>query len=114
VGKLTQLRRALAEVAALSADAGTSAFSNRASSAAQMLLHIDPSSTSLRDAARALLDSAGGSSTARAAAVDAAATALASVARAELARATSRSTDPRLDALAGALADALRRGSPRR
>ena len=88
----------------------------RATALAERVLRIDPGSAPFRDAASALtraaeLIAARASDASIRVAFDSAATGLATIARAELAPDPSLGADARLDALAGALADALRRES---
>jgi hypothetical protein len=103
--RVAAIRRVLADLGALSADANRGApdVAARATALAEQVLRIDPSSPPLRDVATAIAQ----------ASWDRAATALAAIARAELPAEPARGANPRLDALAGALADALRRAGGR-
>jgi hypothetical protein len=113
--RVSRIRRVLADVASLAVDLENDAkFSERAVSLAQAVLQIDPSSGPIRDAAAALTDAGASSAHARVAALDRAATTLAAMARAALGRDSARDANPELDALAGALADALRRQGGKR
>jgi len=95
------VRRALADMAALAADAnrGAPGVAARAATLAEQVLRIDPSSAPIRDVAGAIA----------LASWDQAATGLAAIARASLPADPAHASNPELDALAGALADALRR-----
>ncbi|MDB4877894.1 MAG: putative rane protein [Gemmatimonadetes bacterium] len=97
--RVVALRRALAGIATLvgSHAAGTTA-SAQASSLAESVLRVDPSSKALQDVA-ALLTSGQ---------LDRAATSLAVALRAELSDAPAVTTSPEVSRLGGALADALR------
>jgi hypothetical protein len=99
--RVMAVRRALAEMAALAADAnrGSTGIAARATALAEQVLRIDPSSAPLRDVATAITQ----------ASWDRAATGLAAIARASLPADPAHVANPELDALAGALADALRR-----
>ena len=108
------LRRVLADLAALvPADLSADACAKALSALAQRALNIDPTSAPLRDVATALSTVAARSSAlsspaTRSEALHPAATALAAAIRAELPTDSRRTSHPDLDALAGALASALR------
>jgi hypothetical protein len=120
--RLAALRTALADVAALASDPtrATDSGVGRAVAIAQQVLRLDPSSTAYRDATSALVGMGRATTPARdganAAAIDAAldrtATRLAELIRTELLIAPEPASAS-LDALAGALADALRREARR-
>jgi hypothetical protein len=99
--RIIAVRRALADMAALAADAnrGATGVAARATALAEQVLRIDPSSAPIRDVAAAIAQ----------ASWDQAATGLAAIARASLPADPAHTSNPELDALAGALADALRR-----
>ena len=99
--RIMAVRRALADMAALAADAnrGATGVAARATALAEQVLRIDPSSAPIRDVAAAIAQ----------ASWDQAATGLAAIARASLPADPAHPSNPELDALAGALADALRR-----
>ena len=111
--RIAALRRALADLSALSArptDAATTAL-------AQRVLAIDAAAAPLRDVAAALTTAAahlarGAGDAAVRAELDRAAHGLATAARTGLPEDPARTPDPALDALAGRLADALRRRGP--
>jgi len=113
------LRRVLSEVAALApAEMSGDACARILSTLAQRTLAIDPASAQLRDVAAALTSAAERPATlaspaARSAALHPAATALAAAIRAKLPADSRRNAQPQLDALAGALASALRQGDRR-
>jgi len=108
--RVIRIRQILAAVAALAgAEDNDQTFSNRALTLAQDVLHTDPSSPWAKDAAAALAEAVSRRGAARQAALDRVATGLASAVRLELGRDPARHLNPELDALAGALADALRR-----
>jgi hypothetical protein len=112
--RVTALRAALSDLAATSGNPSPGAIAQ----VAQRVLAVDPASPELRDVAAALVRAsdllASDSSRARAAAdLERAALGLAAAARRGLPPAPTRHADPALDALAGALADALRRGGAR-
>jgi hypothetical protein len=115
--RVVAVRAALADVATLAADPAraTEAGAVRAVRLAERILQIDPGAAPFREAASALtrvVDLIG--SLAGAAAVqreyEQAAMGLAAIARSELPAGSAYRPDPELDALAGALADALRQG----
>jgi hypothetical protein len=112
--RVAAVRRVLADVASLSAGLGTDpdVDPDRAMLLAQRLLELDPSSTDVREAARALADAASLPETKRANAVrgalDRAATVLSAIARQALPAAPRWTAEPDLDRLAGDMADALR------
>ena len=114
--RATEVRRVLVDVATLAAESGlaTGDAAARSTALAERVLRIDPAAVPFREVAAALTRAAE-LITARAdtasihAAFNRASTGLAAIARAELAPDPSRGFDAQLDALAGALADALRR-----
>jgi len=113
------LRRVLVDLSALaSADVTADACARTLGALAQRTLTIDPASAPLRDIATALSDAAGRPATLasfadRTTALHPAATALATAIRAELPADSRRTSNAELDALAGALAAALRQGARR-
>lgn len=116
--RVAVLRRVLGDIAALAASNGRAADprgAGQAAALAQRVLQVDPASAPLHEVASALtrastLLSARAQPSAVQAEFDRAASALAAIARGALPRDPSMSSQPGLDALAGSLANALRRG----
>ena len=114
--RAVEVRRILVDVATLGADAarGAGDAAARSTALAERVLRIDAGTAAFRDAASALTRAAeliatrASTDTIRAQ-FDHAATGLAAIARTDMAPDPARGSDAKLDALAGALADALRR-----
>jgi hypothetical protein len=114
--RVIALRRALAQIAELSALSSTSAgaaAAGRAAAVAQEILRVDPAATALGDVAAMLTQASAMLTSGRPAgdALDRAAVALAAAIRAEMSAAPPAPPPEDLRRLNGALADALRRTS---